>query len=128
MKDFGFCRKQGDGSMGRKFILINLILLLILAAMGCSNADNGQNSAPLADKNTVLIQNYQFQPAEIIIKKGETVTWINQDTVQHTATCSTFDSGLLRKGESYKHKFDETGTFDYICTPHPYMKGIVRVE
>ena len=80
------------------------------------------------DKNTVIIENYQFQPEEITIKSGETVTWINKDSVKHTATGDTFDSGLLAKDESYQQKFDQAGTYNYICTPHPYMKAKVIVE
>jgi len=76
----------------------------------------------------VNIENYAFKPDELTIKKGETVTWINQDTVRHTATGDSFDSKLLEKGQSFSHTFNETGTYSYICTPHPYMKGKIIVQ
>lgn len=104
-----------------------MILMMGIAVTGCSKAQDEKPPVPATDKNTVLIQDYVFQPAEITIQAGETITWINQDTVGHTATCDSFDSGLLKKGETFKQTFNETGTFDYICTPHPYMKGKVIV-
>ena len=58
---------------------------------------------------------------------GDTVTWTNQDSTQHTATGDDFDTGLLGKGQSGSHTFDSAGTFSYICTPHPYMKAKVTV-
>jgi len=100
---------------------------MVIAVTGCSTAKDGKSPVPATDKNTVLIQDYKFQPAEIAIQEGETITWINQDSVGHTATGDSFDSGLLKKGETFQQTFNETGTFDYICTPHPYMKGKIIV-
>ncbi|NTW73130.1 MAG: cupredoxin family copper-binding protein [Eubacteriaceae bacterium] len=109
----------------------NIVIILILVALtalisGCSSSMDGQGTP--TDKNTVLIQDYKFQPSEITISMGESVTWINKDSVKHTATGDSFDSGLLGKEESFKQTFNEAGTFDYICTPHPYMKGKVIVK
>ena len=114
--------------MKKQFVFICLLLLLAIIVSGCGNASVEQPSAAPANGNTVIIQDFKFQPAEITIKKGETITWTNNDSAKHTATCDTFDSGLLAKGESFSYTFNETGTFDYICTPHPYMKGKVQVE
>jgi LPXTG-motif cell wall-anchored protein len=60
---------------------------------------------------------------------GESVTWRNSGPSSHTATATggSFDTGLLGRGESSTVTFDEAGTFSYICTPHPSMKGTVRV-
>ena len=111
-----------------KFLLtsIAIILLFMPSISGCGSAAEEEAVPP--DENTVLIQDYKYQPAEITIQSGETVTWINKDSVRHTATGDTFDSGLFGKDESFQQTFEEAGTFDYICTPHPYMKGKVIVE
>jgi amicyanin len=106
-----------------------IVVTFILAALsgcGASPNDNPEPSAP--DGNTVIIENFEYQPAEITIQAGETVTWINKDSAKHTATGDTFDSGLFGKDESFQQTFDDAGTYDYICTPHPYMKGTVIVE
>ena len=76
------------------------------------------------------IKDFVFTKKDITIKKGTKVTWINQDTVKHNAFSddSKGPKGeLLAKGESYSFTFDEVGTTNYYCTPHPYMKGIVNV-
>ena len=107
-----------------------IIILLITGISGCGEAKDKNLSEPAPDEYTVIIENYKFQPEEITIKSGETITWINKDKVRHTATSTSdfFDSGLFGKDESFQQKFDEAGTYDYICTPHPYMTGKVIVE
>lgn len=109
-----------------RYIAITFAVLLTLGAVGCGNGTD--DSTVPQDEDTVIIQDYAYQPAEITIQSGETVTWINMDSVKHTATGDSFDSGLFGKDESFQQTFDETGTYDYICTPHPYMKGKVIVE
>lgn len=83
---------------------------------------------PNQSENVVIIKDFVFLPAEITISKGETVTWINQDSAPHTATGSGFDSGFMGKDATFSFTFNEAGTFDYICTYHPYMKGKVIVN
>ena len=102
--------------------------MLILATSGCGSTEDENTDEPILDSNTVIIEDYKYKPAEITIKSGETITWINKDGAGHTATGDSFDSGLLGRDKSYKQTFDEVGTFDYICTPHPYMKGKVIVQ
>jgi plastocyanin len=80
---------------------------------------------------TVVIKNFSFQPAHITIKRGTKVIWINKDSVQHTATANngkSFNSGLLRKGQKYSHRFKTAGKKGYHCVPHPHMKGSVTVK
>ena len=50
--------------------------------------------------------------------------------MQHSATANdgSFDTGLLGKGKSGSHTFDESGTFQYVCKPHPFMKGTITVR
>jgi plastocyanin len=87
-----------------------------------------KQSSPDQSGKVVIIKDFVFIPAEITISKGETVTWINQDSVPHTATGSKFDSGYMGIGATFKFTFNEAGTFDYICTFHPFMKGKVIVK
>lgn len=87
-----------------------------------------EEPAAPSEEKPVTIKDFAFQPAELTIKVGDTVTWTNEDSAIHTATGDGFDSGNLGKGETFSHTFNEIGTFDYICTIHPYMKGKVVVE
>ncbi|MDQ3413293.1 MAG: ScyD/ScyE family protein [Chloroflexota bacterium] len=76
------------------------------------------------------IKDFAFHPAEVRIPAGTVITWTNSDVVAHTATApdGAFNSGNLNPGESFSFTFDTAGTFDYICTYHPFMKGTIVVE
>lgn len=94
----------------------------------------GQAAAPTADRpiseTVISIRDFAFGPAEIRIKAGETVRWINEDIVPHTVTSDDglFDSGFFASGEGYSRRFDEPGEYPYHCTPHPFMVAKVIVE
>jgi plastocyanin len=80
---------------------------------------------------TVLIQGFRFKPAQITIKRGTKVTWINKDSHPHTATAingKSFDSGRLGKGQRYTHTFKSVGKKKYLCEIHPFMRGSVVVK
>ena len=80
----------------------------------------------------VTISGDTFSPQEIVVVIGvnNTVMWINGDTDVHTATGTNvkFDSGMLNPGQSYQYTFRTPGTYDYDCTIHPWMTGIVIVK
>jgi amicyanin len=78
----------------------------------------------------VSISGMRYGPAEVRVKAGATVTWTNDDTMPHSVTANdgSFDSGGLRRGQSYSRTFSEPGTYSYYCTYHPGMKGTVVVE
>jgi plastocyanin len=75
-----------------------------------------------------------FRPVGVTIKEGE-VTWTNDDSASHTVTSGyymdgpdgLFDSGLLMPGETFSYTFDESKAYNYFCTIHPWMHGIVFV-
>ena len=77
-----------------------------------------------------------YFPSEITIDVGYTIEWVNYDPEAHTVTSKTldggpsdeFDSGLFSYGKKFSHTFDKPGKFDYFCTIHPWMNGIVIVE
>ena len=70
-----------------------------------------------------------FDPTEIIINKGETITWVNEERTPHTVTSkekSLFDS-LLKQNEVFSYQFDKVGTFEFGCSLHPWMHGTINV-
>jgi plastocyanin len=72
-----------------------------------------------------------FNPAEVTVGVGDTVTWTNNDSVDHDVTADSFssgDPGGMAPGDTFEHTFEEAGTFDYVCTVHPGMEGSVVVE
>lgn len=66
-------------------------------------------------------------PKSITIKKGTQVIWTNRDTQIHTVTGSAFDSGNLAAGATYTRTFSTAGTYDYACSIHPSMTGVIHV-
>jgi len=81
------------------------------------------------------IEDICYIPSEIVIEKGDSVTWLNEDSSFHTVTSGfyedpteLFDSGYLDPYEYYTLTFDEIGTYDYFCTLHPWMFAQVIVE
>jgi plastocyanin len=80
--------------------------------------------------NTIRIKNFAFDPANITVKVGSTVRWVNQDSVPHNIqfTDPHFSSVLLASSQSGSQKFDQPGVYDYICSIHPDMHGTVFVE
>src|SRR2546427_390819 len=71
-----------------------------------------------------------FSPANLTVKVGKTVTWVNKDTVTHTVTSdgsSLFDSGFMPTGATFQFTFTTVGTYPYYCTVRPFMKGTVGV-
>ena len=70
-----------------------------------------------------------FNPDQIIINKGEKITWINEDKTPHTITSKdklSVDS-LLKQNEDFTYQFDKVGTFEFGCTLHPWMHETINV-
>jgi plastocyanin len=100
-----------------------------------SQERSSSSSLPIAEEGKVvsIVANSgsnSYNPNPIEIKVGETVTWINDNSSPHTATSSndsTFDSDVLRSGETFSFTFDKEGEYPYFCTLHPSMTGTVVV-
>lgn len=83
-----------------------------------------------ATNHTVVIKDFAFTPANLTIKAGDTVTWINQDSAQHSAWESgnnSFDTGLLSNGQSAALTFASAGSLNYRCRPHGNMRGSITI-
>jgi plastocyanin len=78
----------------------------------------------------VEIEDFAFSPASLTIAPGTQVTFVNKDSVKHSATGDgdAFDTGLLGKDEKAVITFDKEGTFTYFCGPHPDMKATIVVQ
>jgi len=71
---------------------------------------------------------YAYQPSSVQVSAGGSVTFVNNGPDEpHTATGSGFDTGEVGVGGSATVAFDQPGTFPYVCTLHPNMKGSVTV-
>jgi plastocyanin len=88
-------------------------------------------AAPVVAKDGgVTIADFQFAPSVVSIAVGDTVTWTNDGPSNHTATATggEFDSGTLQPGQGFSHTFASPGTFSYVCSIHPEMRGTIEVS
>jgi len=77
----------------------------------------------------VEIEDFAYNPDPVRIEEGGKVTWINRDSAPHTATAEdgSFDTGTLEEGKLKSESFKEPGTYAYICSIHPQMRGTIEV-
>jgi plastocyanin len=80
--------------------------------------------------HTVVMEGTAFSPPALVVRRGDTVVWVNRDPFPHTATAGdgTFDSKIIGPGRSWKHVARKLGEHQYGCTLHPTMKGTLTVE
>ena len=83
--------------------------------------------ARTAASASVTMKDFSFSPASVTVDVGDSVTWANRGREPHTATGDGFDTGTLDAGESGSAKFSRAGSFAYVCSIHPNMRGTVRV-
>jgi plastocyanin len=87
-------------------------------------------SAPArAEETSVTIDNFTFQPAQLTVKVGTTVTWKNHDDIPHAiVSAGKFRSKTLDTDDSYSFTFTAAGDYKYFCSLHPHMTGTITVE
>jgi plastocyanin len=98
---------------------------LLLAALSV------QAAAPAPATYQVGIRNFHFQPMQIVVPAGATVTWTNHDEEPHVVTSAggQFKSSpALDTGDHYSAVFTKPGTYAYSCSIHPQMSGTIVVK
>ena len=93
-------------------------------------------SAAPAEAKQVQIDKMKFNPTDITVKAGSVVTWTNKEGLPHNVhfkaggpnVTKDIEGPMLRANQTYSVRFNQAGTYDYICTPHPFMKAKVTVE
>nr|WP_231514521.1 cupredoxin family copper-binding protein [Mycobacterium sp. URHB0044] len=104
-----------------------------MPAMTAASPDHGTAAAGPAPApsgpNAVDITNFAFAPATLSIPIGATVTWTNGDEEPHTVVADdgSFHSPGMGTGGTYSFTFTNAGSFDYVCSIHPFMHGTVVV-
>lgn len=121
-------------------VLALLGSMSLLAACGSTEADPAE---PKADGPTVTTKLLTFEPEELTVKAGTTVTWKVSDSVGHTVTTGSFELGgdglrtsenpdgridkPIGAGKEASYTFTEPGTYTYYCSIHKGMSGEVTV-
>ena len=144
--------------MKRLLVLLIACMALALVVAGCGGDDDddsgngggGGNTEQPADTGggggsggggggggaEVSMKNIQFNPSDVTIKAGETVTWTNDEGVPHDvdetngpgAQFNSGPQGGMMEGDTFEHTFDQPGTYEYVCRVHaPGMAGTIKV-
>ncbi len=120
--------------MHRRLLLAST--LFALAATGCGGSDSSSSDtapgAPAAGGSVAIgMKNLKFDPADVTVKVGQTVTWTNLEEIPHNVVAESgadFRSSTFGKGKTFEFKAEEAGAVTYVCTIHPGMDGTVTVE
>jgi plastocyanin len=115
-----------------------MLALSLLLASGTTLATGGAPGAapdggagrPAGGKvHRVAMKGMVFVPATLALAVGDTVEFVNEDVVPHTATALPhFDTGTLKPKESRRVVPREAGRLPYVCTLHPGMAGTLVVR
>ena len=78
----------------------------------------------------VKIDNFTFNPQQVTVHPGDTVTWVNHDDIPHTVMSKgqVFRSRALDSDDTFSFTFTAPGSFAYFCSLHPHMTGTIVVE
>lgn len=93
-----------------------------------SAAEDGASAPEETTSSAVVeIRSFAYEAVDIEVPVGTELAWVNRDPAPHTATGEGFDTGRLEQDAHGTVTFTEAGTFEYVCTIHPAMRGRVTV-
>lgn len=95
---------------------------------GSGAAPGGSGSAAAPSAVSVSMANTAFDPADVTVAVGGTVTFTNNDSFAHNVAGDGWESGNMAAGATFSHTFTTAGTFPIRCTIHPSMTGSVTVK
>jgi len=114
-------------------ISFRIASIVRLACFTVFFASIGIGSTALADEpsaTVVVAKSFMFSPTTLTVAAGTTVKWSNRDEEPHTVVSETglFRSPALDTNESFSFRFDEPGTYRFVCSIHPQMTGTIIVQ
>jgi len=101
------------------------------AVVGSGLAGGALIARAQSPASAVSIDNFTFNPQQLTVKAGTTVTWTNKDDIPHgiaSANNAFSKSKALDTDDSYSFTFTTPGTYQYFCYIHPHMTGTIVVE
>lgn len=97
---------------------------LLLTACG-DDGEDPASAAPVAGNEVAVVDN-DFEPVNLEVSSGETVTWLWEGDAAHNVVGEGFESEVQDAG-TFSQTFEDPGTYDYECTLHNGMTGRVTV-
>jgi len=111
----------------RPVLAVAVIAAVVMGAASRRSRASAE-SAPLVAE--VKIDNFTFEPQELIVKAGTKITWTNRDDIPHTVVSSDliFKSKTLDTDDTFSFTPAKPGTYEYFCSIHPKMTGKILVH
>lgn len=115
-------------SVSKYLLLLAILVCTFILIAGFKNPDKLLDSNSNSTTHTVTIFRMKYHPAQINVKKGDTVIWINKDFVPHDVTEETtqkWTSKPFNQGEQWSKVVNED--VKYFCNLHKVMKGTITI-
>ena len=114
------------------FLGVGILWFLLVysrAASSGTSFKNGYPFGPQMQTNAVTIRDGKFEPDNIVVKRGSTIIWTNNDGAAHSIVFDRpySNSGVLQDQGNYSLGMDADGTFTYHCGIYPGYVGKVTV-
>lgn len=121
-------RRSGQGR-GHVVLALAVVAIIVATALPARAAPH----AGATRTHVVRINDIDYHPARLVIRRGERVTWrfLDGPATKHSVTSSgrhRFRSSHEQFGGSYSVRFTRRGTYRYHCTVHEFMSGSVVVR
>ena len=112
-------------------MLVGAAASLLVGACAGNSADSG-DSAKEPTSTSVTVKDFAFGPKQIRVQVGQTVTWTNKDSFDHSVQIDSLNVAGPKFGPqtapaTFAHRFDKSGTYSYVCGVHNSMTGTVIV-
>jgi plastocyanin len=106
------------------------VVLAAVATIGLASGVTVAVAGPKPTTHKVIIHSMGFHPQDLTLKVGDSIKWINNDPVTHTATATggRFNSNGIAPGHAWRFTARKKGEFKYACSVHPTMTGTLHVE
>ena len=121
---------EQDGSNGVVALgAAGAIVVIAFVGFGTYWAGKYETTAVAGGPTTVAIADFEFAPQALTVAPGTTVTWTNNDSLQHSvvATDQSFASNAFDGGTTFRFRFDTPGEHAYFCGVHPSMTATITV-
>ena len=117
------------GLLGLAFAAAMLLHVNVASAEDAKVETAKVENTKAEDTTKVMIDNFTFEPAQLTVKVGTTVTWTNRDDIPHTVvSAGKFRSKTMDTDGTFSFTFTTAGEYKYFCSLHPHMTGTVKVE
>ena len=106
-------------------------LLLAAALVTACGRDHAAAAVQPPATHTIAIEGVSYAPQSLTVHVGDRIVWVNKDPFPHTATsqgAGVDSKEIAGNGGSWTYTAARAGDFNYICTLHPTMSGVVHVK